>query len=551
MDIPSLTQEAFAQHARGDLPATLATCQQILALDPSSIVALELCGITQAQLGQRDAAQATLAQALRLAPTNLSLLNNLTKLNFDAGDWRQSLDYLHQIQRLRPADASLLALLSPVQGKLLEAAQTSLALHRQVQPDRALAPQILQTGNDFYAARYFDEALECYALAAELTPDNALAHANLGAAAQSLGEIDLALLHHDRALALAPRHLPTWLNKGIALTRRNENVQAIASYAQALAIDPQHADVHWNLSLSLLKTGDYEAGWRHYEWRWQRSAYAGVAPISHQPLWLGQTPLQGKHILLYAEQGLGDTLQFCRYVRQVAELGARVTLQVQPSLQDLLACLEGVGQVISPQTPVPAHDVRCPLMSLPLAFQTRLESIPAEARYVSVDPRRAAHWQARLGPRRRPRVGLAWRGTSAHPDDAQRSLALRTLWRYLSPHCDYISLQKDIADTDRPDLNRWPKITDTRSELHSLADTAALIDNLDLVISVDTSVAHLSAALGKPTWVLLAYCPDWRWLLERSDSPWYPSVRLYRQNHPGDWHAPLLAIRQALDALPP
>lgn len=545
----ALTQDAFARYARGDLTGTVAACQNILKLEGPSLVVLELQGIALAQQGHVGAAQAVLAQALGLAPANLSLLNNLAKLNFDAGNWRECLTYLRQIQRLTPLDEQLHARLSLTQDHLLHGAQTCLEQHRGQTTGPTDVNALLQSGNDFYGARRFEDALECYALAANLAPDHALAHANLGAAAQSLGETSLALAHYDQALALDSRHLPTWLNKGIALARINDNGQALACYEKALALAPEHADVHWNLSLTLLKTGNYEAGWQHYERRWQRSAYASLRPVSSQPLWLGQAALQGRSILLHAEQGLGDTLQFSRYIQQVQALGARVILQIQPALTELFSPLPGIEQVIPQGQPLPAHDYQCPLMSLPLAFQTRLDNIPSPLSSLQIDPQRVDAWQARLGPRRKPRVGLVWRGTAQHPDDHERSLDLGLLWRFLSPACDYISLQKDIPAADLPVLQRWPGILDTRTDLHSLADTAALIHCLDVVVSVDTSVAHLSATLGKPTWILLAHCPDWRWLLDRSDSPWYPSARLYRQASPGDWHAPLLAVRAGLQAL--
>jgi hypothetical protein len=255
--------------------------------------------------------------------------------------------------------------------------------------------------------------------------------------------------------------------------------------------------------------------------------------------------LSGRSILLWWEQGLGDTLQFCRYAERVADLGATVILETQPQLTELLQTLPR-AVVLKSGDPRPRFDYQCPLMSLPLAFGTTLSTIPCPGGYLRADPARVEYWRDRLGRSDTPRIGLVWSGSQAHKNDRNRSLSLSLLLPFLPPAIQYISLQVDMRESDRETLNLRPDILDCSESLRSFADTAALCECLDLVVAVDTSVAHLSAAIGQQTWVLLPYTADWRWLLNRTDSPWYETMRLYRQDVPGDWTGALTRLRDDL-----
>ena len=254
-------------------------------------------------------------------------------------------------------------------------------------------------------------------------------------------------------------------------------------------------------------------------------------------LWLGAQSLAGAVILLHGEQGYGDTLQFCRYAKLVADLGARVILEVPRPLTGVLADLQGVSQVIARGEPLPQVDFHCPLMSLPLAFKTKLDGIPAPGKYLRGDPARIAHWEERLGRRSVPRVGLTWSGNPLQPNDRNRSFQLADILPHLPVGFRYVSLQREIRDADQMVLRENPHIADHGADLHDFSETAALCECLDVVVSVCTSVAHLSGALGRKTWIPLSFAADWRWLLDRDDSPWYPSVTLFRQERPGDWPA--------------
>ena len=268
-----------------------------------------------------------------------------------------------------------------------------------------------------------------------------------------------------------------------------------------------------------------------------------------QPLWLGTESLAGKTILLHSEQGLGDTIQFCRYAQLVAELGARVLMEVPEPLVGLLKDVRGVSHVIVRGSPLPTFDYHCPLLSLPLAFKTNLNSIPCSTKYVHADPVKLTHWTSRLGEKRHPRIGLVWSGRTEQKNDHNRSIALAALIPHLPADCQYVSLQKEVRKIDKPMLESSTNILHFGDELHDFTDTAALCELMDVVISVDTSVAHLSGALGQPTWVLLSFNPDWRWLLERDDSPWYPSIKLYRQPRVGDWDSVLVKLTADLAQL--
>jgi hypothetical protein len=394
-------------------------------------------------------------------------------------------------------------------------------------------------------------AVQSLSRAVELDPNRAEPHCNLGVALFGMGRLLEAVESYDKALALDPRYAEAASNRGNALwdlgyADTDSRRAALASYDLAIACNPDYEEAYWNKALALLQIGDYAQGWALYEWRWKRRAFAPITRNFDCPLWLGQESLQNKTILLHGEQGLGDSIQFCRYAGLVQKLGAQVVLEVDSSLVTLLGSLRGPEKVIARGDTLPEVDFHCPLLSLPLAFHTRLGNIPGTSAYLTPSPARLGHWRKHLEPKRAPRIGLVWSGDPAHRNDHNRSLPLKTLLAYLPPGYEYISLQKEVRDSDRADLAVRPDIRDMGEALTDFSETAAACAEMDLLITVDTSFAHLSAALGKPTWILLALPSDWRWLLDREDSPWYGSVRLFRQHTPGDWHSSLSQVAYAL-----
>jgi len=381
--------------------------------------------------------------------------------------------------------------------------------------------------------------------ALDLGPESADAHAGLGGVRYELGERDLAEESFRRAIALDPNHFKAHSNLGVALTARCLLKEAIASFQKATDLCPDHALTRWNNAIALLLSGNFEAGWQEYEWRLKRP---GATPTKlPKPRWTGDD-LHGRTILLHAEQGLGDAIQFCRYVPRVVERGGRVLLAVQHSLKRLMSGLEGVASVLVDNDPLPPFDVHCPLLSLPGLFGTRLETVPAEVPYLATEPAAVQAFRERLGKDNNDtlKIGLVWAGNPRLRNDLNRSVPLE-LFRPLVevPGTRFFSLQKDKRAGDEELLASLGAITDLGPDLSDFADTAAAIDALDLVISVDTSVAHLAGALGKPVWLLLPFAPDWRWLLAREDSPWYPGMRLFRQTAARSWPEVMATVTAA------
>jgi tetratricopeptide (TPR) repeat protein len=446
---------------------------------------------------------------------------------------------------------------------------SALALIRaalQVDPRRADAHSDL--GLVLYASGSFAEALASYDAAHALAPDEPDTLNGRGVVLSQLGRLTEAIASFDRALALDPAHLDTLGNRGNVLLKLNRPQDAIASYGAGLKIAPNHARLLTNQAVALrrldrpheallglsralvnapnfaearfveslvkLTLGDFRTGWNGYESRWATGAFASHRRDFTVPLWLGNRPLAGKTILLHAEQGYGDTIQFVRYAPCVARLGAKVVLEVQPELARLLSPMWGIDAVIPHGRPLPPFDLHCPLMSLPLALGTQLPTIPAAVPYLAAPDRDVAHWRGRL-PERHPRIGLAWAGDRLHKNDVNRSIGLEALRPVLElPRLQFVSLQQEVGAEDAQWIRQYPRLVQA-GPFRDFADTAALIAQLDVVIAVDTAVAHLAGAMGKPLLLLLPFGADFRWLRERQDSPWYPSARLIRQQAFNDW----------------
>jgi tetratricopeptide (TPR) repeat protein len=407
-------------------------------------------------------------------------------------------------------------------------------------------------GATLVSLRRPEEALSMFDRALTISPDLAELLGNKANALKALGRHDDALACYDRAIALKPDYVQAHSNRGSCLDEMMKADEALSSYRRALDLEPGFAEAHWNLALNRLRAGDFKTGWLENEWRWKCPALGLSERVFPQPLWLGQksmggVSIQGKILLLHNDQGLGDAFQFFRYVPQLAARGARVILEIQRSLREIVSRLDGVSDIICKGETIPDFDYHCPLGTLPLAFDTTLETIPADVPYLSAGDR-VSVWKDRLGPTRTPRVGLVWSGNPKHVNDHNRSLALKTLLPLLDVEAQFVSLQKDVRPDDEAVLCQRSDILDLGRELDSFADTAALLAHLDLIISVDTSVAHLAGALARPVWILLPYIPDWRWLLNREDSPWYPTARLFRQTASRDYADVVDRLRTELAA---
>lgn len=430
-------------------------------------------------------------------------------------------------------------------------AEAEAACRRLLAERPGHAPTLSNLGNVLEELGRPDEAEAAFRAAIAAQPGFALAHYNLALLLHGQRRLEEAEAAYAAAVAIRPDLAQAWSSRGAALRDLGRLDEAMAAFDAAVRLRPAYADAQLNQAMCRLAMGDFARGWAQYEWRW-RTPQAARASRLPTPPWLGREPVAGQTVLLTAEQGLGDTLQFCRFAGQVAALGARVVLQVQPSLVRLLKRLDGVSDVVAQGGPVPPHDRWTPLMSLPLALQTRLETLPASVPYLAADPAEAAAWRARLGEARGLRLGLVWAG-AARPDqpiasatDRRRSLPLSALAPLAKvAGVDLVSLQMGPAAAE---LAGWagPPIADPMQDVKDFADTAAVVANLDLVISCDTSVAHLAGAMGKPVWILNRADGCWRWLTGREDSPWYPTARLFTQSVRGDWTDIVARVRKAL-----
>ncbi|HEY0836689.1 MAG TPA: tetratricopeptide repeat protein [Azospirillum sp.] len=554
--------------------------RQALALQPDHPEAHSNLGLALTDDGRGDDAVRGFARAVRLRPDRHDLRYNLAVALKGQGGAAAALDALRRCAALRPEHAEAWFTQANVLREGERAAAALPLFHRALAlaPDHiearnnlglaltglerlaeaesvlrrtlALRPDYAEAFNNLGAAlkeqERLDEAVRVFGHALSVRPDFPEGHINIGVALKAQGHLDAAMAHYRRAIEPGAAPPYAYYNMGNAFQAQGDLDRAIASFQQAVERDAEYVDAHWNLSLALLSRGDFDEGWRRYEWRWRNR---NTPPRDFaQPQWAGED-IAGRTILLHAEQGLGDTLHFVRYAPLVAARGARVILEVQPPLVRLLAPMagQGVERVIAKGDPLPDFDVHCPLLSLPLAFGTRLDSIPAAIPYLHPDPRDVAAWRERLPDGGPLKVGLVWAGNprkevpGANAVDRRRSIALGQLAPLAgTPGVRFYSLQK--GDDAAAQLRNPPpglELIDPMDEVGDFADTAALVSRLDLVIGVDTSVVHLAGGLGRPVWVLSRFDGCWRWLTGRDDSPWYPSLRLYRQEDPGDW-APVI-----------
>jgi len=518
---------ALSLHNAGQLDQAAVIYDKILQDNPKHFDALQLKGVLEIQRNNWEIALKYLERAL--------LLNNGIPFVY----FNKAIA-LHRLGRLRDALSQYDKAISIKQD------------YSEAYCNRGVVLNELQE---------FQPALDSLSKAIALNHSNSEAYYNRGLSLQNLKKTDAALLSYKNAILLNPGYAEAYNNCGVLLQEQNLSEDALKHYARAALLKPDYAKAQWNCSIVQLLSGDYEKGWANYEWRWRTNEIPKhVDRVFSEPLWLGRESLQGKTILLYSEQGLGDTLQFCRYAKLVADQGATVILEIEKPLQNILSGLEGVSQLIVTGDELPNFDFQCPLMSLPHAFRTTLETIPTHIPYIKTNSDKVAYWGGKLRPSDKLKIGLVWSGgfRPNHPNiwsvNERRNIQLQHFSLLKDLDVDLYSLQKgEPAQSDYKLLRAtgWdgPNIIDYTDELNDFADTAALIQNLDLIISVDTSTAHLAAALGKPVWILNRFDTCWRWLLIRDDSPWYPSVKLFRQKNAGDWLDVMTRVKSSLKEL--
>ena len=534
---------AVTLKALGRLDEAATHYRRTIAVKPDNAKAHNNLGAILAAQAKTIDAIAHYDRALALVPDYANAHYNLANALGERGDFASAVDHYRQALLSAPNDAEThnnlgiaLAALGCV-DKAIEHYRRALTLR----PDYAAACRNL--GSALESQGRLDEAMTIYSEALRLDPASADAHYNLGHALFTQDRVSEAETHYELALAIDPSHAEANNNYGLLAQRLGRPDEALARFVRAQQLKPAYAEAHWNEALTRLLLGDFETGWRKYEWRWRRETTpARVLPA---PLWHGEA-LAGKTILLHAEQGAGDTIQFIRYASLVRARGGRVVFECPVPLRRLLEGVAGVAQLLAAGGELPPFDTHAPLLSLPSALATTVRTIPAELPYLQPRPDDVARWRKRFAELTGLKVGLVWRGAAAHSNDRHRSIAASTFAGLtVLTEIDWIGLQIDARADEIAAFAPSP-IYDAGACITDWADTAAAIAQLDLVVTVDTAVAHLAGALGKPVWVMLAFAPDWRWLLGRADSPWYPSMRLFRQVAPGAWAEVLHEVRTAL-----
>jgi len=602
----------LAYQALGKTAEAAAAYEQVLRLEPQSAEAHCVLGNLLAVLGRLDEAVRHCQEALRFRPGFAGAHNNLGLALSKQGKLDEAVVQFQLAVQFDPHYAAAhtnlgqawnnLGIARLKQGRLDEA-RACFEQALQLKPDQLDAHYNL--GSVLMEQGRLDEAVACYQQALRLKPDYPEVLYNLGNAFLLQNKLDEASRSYQQALQLQPKDAAAWNNLGSVHKRQGQFDAALACFERTLGLDPAFAQAHWNRAVVLLLGGDFEQGWPEYEWRWTqpwlndppapaRTGTKGGSRQFAQPLWDG-SDLGGRTILLYAEQGLGDTMHFIRYAPLVRQRGGRVIVECQRPLLPLLANVPGVDRLVAPGSPLPAFDVQAPLAGLPGIFRTVEATMPATIPYLQAKAELVAHWRkSRMSDVGCPMpgevlltsdfrlstsdflVGIAWQGNPAFMDDWQRSMPLAQFAPLAQvPGVQLISLQKGPgteqlhALEQRVDSGQWTVDSDakTPSTVHrppftvhhlgsrldeangAFMDTAAIMTNIDLVVTSDSAVPHLAGALGVPVWVALAFVPDWRWLLRRKDSPWYPTMRLFRQRRDGHWEDVFERMAEELKAL--
>jgi tetratricopeptide (TPR) repeat protein len=486
-------------------------CREILEKQPNNAETLYFLGIIYIQLQQSDSAIHYIQRSLQINSTNAN---------------------------------TYLALGTAFQQKgLLDEAVS--CYQKTINLDPSNADSFNLVGNIFKDKGRLDEATNCYQKALQLNPNSADIYNELGILFHLKKQYDRAIIYYKKAIQLNSKFALAYCNIAKALHQMGQIEEAIIYFKKTLMLEPNLSDAHLNMSLSFLLLGDFQQGWKEYEWRKKlTNIYNRDLP---QPLWNG-SDIAGLTILLHAEQGFGDTIQFIRYAPLVAQRGARVIVECMKELRALIRNVEGIDNIFTRGEQLPIFDMHCPLPSLPLIFNTNIESIPANIPYIIANNILVERWREKFdNDKSKLKIGLTWLGNPNHVNDETRSCSPKIFLPFVGlSNITFYSLQKNMSTESIENLPKGIKLVDYTSEIKDFSDTAAIIENLDLVISVDTSVAHLAGALGKPVWTLIPFVPDWRWMLNRADNPWYPTMRLLRQPSSGDWESVIAKVKDEL-----
>ncbi|UZJ42182.1 tetratricopeptide repeat protein [Prosthecochloris sp. SCSIO W1101] len=581
---PSLKKSVLLKKARelyrqGKIEQAMAFCDQFLLKEPGHTAALLLLATLHVRKKQFKKAAELFKKALEIKPDNPSVLNNYgnvlnslryhekalccfdraialkpeyaeayynrSKTLFELQRYEKALPGFEKALEIKPGFAEAHVFKGDILRKLSRHEEALLHYEKAIVLNPGYALVYNNLGNALQELQRYQEALSCFDKAITLQPDYFNAYNNRGIIQYKLKRYKEALHDYDKAISLKSSFAPAHTNRGAFLSEMQQYEEAILNYDKAIALDPGYAEAYWNKAIALLLLGDYREGWPLYEWRWEKKPLASAKRKYHQPLWLRQQSLAGKTLYLYHEQGFGDSIQMLRYIPALKKTGATVVLEVQPPLRALSASLKGVDTLVS-SSYNDTFDYHLPLMSLPLAMRTTVETIPDTFPYLFAEEPIRKKWAQKLGKKAGKRIGIVWSGSHQHVHDDRRSIPFHIVEPLLESDAEFYSLQKEYRDGDREKLEHSGKIADFSADLHDFAETAGLIEQLDLVISVDTAVAHLAGAMGKEVWLLLADVPDFRWMTERTDSPWYTTARLFRQTVAGEWQKVIQRVGKAL-----
>ncbi len=556
--------------------------ERAVRVAPSSAPAHYSLGNCLLGLRRFDEAAASFRRAAAVAPNVADIHNNLGVCLAELGRWDEAIAAYRDAARLRPGFAGAHYNVGKALVHLNRHREAIEEYRRVIRIDSNAAEVHLDLGNALAHLDRWDEAITCYLQAIRLRPNDAVARHNLGVAQSELGlrqeaidnfrkacamepgnmvflfdlgkelivvdRIDEGLPMVERVIEAEPLNARAWIVTGHTQTRLNRYPEAIARYRHAIAIDPENVDAHWDLSHAELALGNFEQGWKEYEWRWRTKAQQSAVRPFAQPVWLGETDIAGKTLLVHAEQGHGDTIQFVRLLDAPALRETNLILEVQPALKALLSASYPRASVFARGEGLPEFDLHVPLLSLPLALGIRLETIPGAAGYLTADAQRRRDWSTRLREKPGLCIGLVASGNPWPVSNRARSAGLAAMKPVVERHSvRFFNIQPQLSAEERAVLAGLPGVEDLGPLLTDFNETAALVCELDLIISIDTSTAHLAGALGHPAWVMLSFPPDWRWHLDRDDSPWYDSLRLFRQERSGDWSGCIQRVAAALD----
>lgn len=527
----------------------LASYDRAIGIDSGYEPAYINRGLLLHDLNQFAVALANYEQAIAINPVNGDTYFNRGNVLRELNRLDEALASYRQAFTLNPNDAEAHSNAGNLLIDLNRYEEALLSCDRAIASNPAHSGALYNRGIILARLKRHEEACMSYRDALAVMPDFVDAHINLGVTLQKMQLLEEALACYEHALAIDADSESAYFNRAVVLQQFNRVDDALDSYQQALARNPEHIDANWGKAMLKLLMGDYLEGWQLYEWRWRKNPSIRKARNYQQPLWLGEQSLQGKSLYIYREQGLGDFIQFSRYIVLAEQLGATVVLETPGSLLSMMATLTQRAVLIEMGQPVPVFDYHCPIMSLPLAFKTTLATIPDRVPYLTVDRSKTVEWRRRLGESAQLKVGLVWSGSKEHSSDHHRSFNAKTLLPLLQiPFVEFHCLQTEIREDDAAFIADIANLKIHHSNIDDFGDTAALIEIMDVVISVDTSVAHLAGALAKKAWILLPYAPDYRWMLDRNDTPWYPTARLFRQPAIGDWDSVIFEVQNHLCA---